>query len=216
MWIFSEKTQFCSMTKSELIFLFQQSLPGAFAHDTFAPYRKAFENQAASVRKKAAVGVHIYPHEGNWQFILIERSAYDGKHSSQMAFPGGKPESSDLHLEHTARRESEEELGIPSHLGENIAALSLVWIPVSSFEVSPFVFLHDERPHITKDDREVAQFYEVKLMDILLDESISKTSIQVNEQVRMTDIPCFVLNEKIVWGATALILAEIKYMLQSS
>ena len=204
------------MTKSELIFRFQQSLPGDLAHDSFAPYRKAFENQAVSVRKKAAVGIHIYPHEGNWQFILIERSAYDGKHSSQMAFPGGKPEPSDQDLEHTARRESEEELGIPSHQGEKIAKLSLVWIPVSSFEVSPFVFLHDERPHITKDDREVAQFYEVKLMDILLDESISKTSIQVNEQVRMTDIPCFVLNEKIVWGATALILAEIKYMLQSS
>ena len=214
MQIFREKTQFCFMTKSELILLFQQSLPGAFAHDAFAPYRKAFENQATSIRKKAAVGVHIYRHEGNWHFILIERSAYNGKHSAQMAFPGGKPESSDLHLEHTARRESEEELGIPSHQGEKIAELSMVWIPVSSFEVSPFIFLHDERPPITKDDREVADFYEVKLMDILLDESISKTSIEVNEQVRMTDIPCFVLNEKIVWGATALILAEMKLMLQ--
>ena len=204
------------MTKSELIERLQGILPGASAHEAFAPYRKHFEHQAGTIRKKAAVGIHLYLHQEEWHFLLIERSSYDGKHSAQMAFPGGKPESTDLHLEHTARRESEEELGIPSHQGEKIAKLSLVWIPVSSFEVSPFVFLHDERPHITKDDREVAQFYEVKLMDILLDESISKTSIQVNEQIRMTDIPCFVLNEKIVWGATALILAEIKYMLQSS
>ena len=215
MCISSEKPQFCPMTKSELIFRFQQTLPGALAHEAFAPYRKAFENEAASVRKKAAVGVHIYPHEGNWQFILIERSIYNGKHSAQMALPGGKPETSDQHLEHTARRESEEELGIPSHLGENIAALSVVWIPVSSFEVSPFVFLHEDRPPISKDEREVAQFYEVKLLDLLRDDVISKTRIKVNEQVHMTDIPCFLLNEKIVWGATALILAEMKYMLQS-
>lgn len=204
------------MTKSELIFRFQQSLPGDLAHDSFAPYRKAFENQAVSVRKKAAVGIHIYPHEGNWQFILIERSAYDGKHSAQMAFPGGKPESSDLHLEHTARRESEEELAIPSHQGEKIAELSLVWIPVSSFEVSPFIFLHEERPSIEINQREVSNYYEVKLADLLDETSVSTTTIQLNDQVHMKDIPCFVLNKKVVWGATALILAEIKFLLQGT
>ena len=202
------------MTKSELIERLQGILPGASAHDTFAPYRKAFENQAASVRKKAAVGIHIYPHEGNWQFILIERSAYDGKHSSQMAFPGGKPEPSDQDLEHTARRESEEELGIPSHQGEKIAKLSLVWIPVSSFEVSPFVFLHDERPNIEINHREVAHYYEVKMHDLLDETSVSTTSIQVNNQVHLKEVPCFVLNEKIVWGATALILAELKMLIK--
>ncbi len=204
------------MTKSELIQRLQQTLPGATAHEAFAPYRKHFENQSEEIRKKAAVGIHVYLHEDNWHFILIERSSYNGKHSAQMAFPGGKPESSDFHLEHTARRESEEEMGIPSHQGEKIAELSLVWIPVSSFEVSPFIFLHDERPSIEMNQREVSNYYEVKLTDLLDETSVSTTTIKLNDQVHMKDIPCFVLNEKVVWGATALILAELKVLIQAN
>jgi 8-oxo-dGTP pyrophosphatase MutT (NUDIX family) len=201
------------MKKSELIQRLQQSLPGDLAHEAFAPYRNQFEHQAESIRKKAAVGVHLYKHRGDWHFFLIERSTYDGKHSAQMAFPGGKPESTDLHLEHTARRESKEELAIPATSGEKIAELSMVWIPVSSFEVTPFVFLHDQRPPISINEHEVAQYYEINLKELLSDHSVSKTTIKVSEHVQMKDIPCFVLNEKVVWGATALILAELKMLI---
>ena len=203
------------MKKADFFSRFQQALPGESAHDAFAPYRKNFESQAEAIRKKAAVGIHFYQENDDWYFLLIERSTYDGKHSAQMAFPGGKPEESDPHLEFTARRESEEELGIPSNQGEKIAELSMVWIPVSSFEVTPFVFLHAERPRIEINQREVAQYFEVKVDDLLDEASVSKTTIHVNEQVRMKDIPCFILNEKIVWGATALILAELKMLLQT-
>ncbi|MEY3585989.1 MAG: hypothetical protein RLZZ243_1053 [Bacteroidota bacterium] len=203
------------MTKGELIQRLQQTLPGELAHESFAPYRKQFEQQAESIRKKAAVGIHLYPHEGEWHFFLIERSTYDGKHSAQMAFPGGKPDATDLHLEHTARRESEEELAIPSNSGDKITELSVVWIPVSSFEVSPFVFVHDQRPPISINEYEVAQCYEINLKDLLSDDSVSKTTIKVSEHVQMTDIPCFILNEKVVWGATALILAELKMIFVS-
>jgi 8-oxo-dGTP pyrophosphatase MutT (NUDIX family) len=200
------------MTKSELINRLKNSLPGIRAHEEFAPYRKQFENQSESIRKKAAVGIHFYPHNDEWYFLLIERSTYDGKHSAQMAFPGGKPESIDVHLEHTARRESEEELGIPFSSGEKIRELSMVWIPVSSFEVSPFVFIHELRPRIIKNEREVAQYHEINLNDLLSKDAVSKRTIQVAKEVYMKDIPCFILNEKIVWGATALILAELKML----
>ena len=198
------------MKKADFFSRFQQALPGESAHDAFAPYRKNFESQAEAIRKKAAVGIHFYQENDDWYFLLIERSTYDGKHSAQMAFPGGKPEESDPHLEFTARRESAEEIGIPIDQGEKLMELSMVWIPVSSFEVTPFVFLHNERPSIQLNAREVAHYYEVKLKDLLDEQSVSKTNIRVNEQVFMKDIPCFVLNEKIVWGATALILAELK------
>jgi hypothetical protein len=54
------------------------------------------------------------------------------------------------------------------------------------------------------------------LADLLDETSVSTTSIKLNDQVHMKDIPCFVLNEKVVWGATALILAEIKFLLQGA
>ena len=87
---------------------------------------------------------------------------------------------------------------------------------VSSFEVSPFIFLHDERPSIEINQREVSNYYEVKLTDLLDETSVSTTSIQVNNQVHLKEVPCFVLNEKIVWGATALILAELKVLIQAN
>ncbi|MFM6933973.1 MAG: NUDIX hydrolase [Flavobacteriales bacterium] len=204
------------MTTKEFIDRFKGDLPGSKAHEAFAPYRTHFEQNATGPRKKAAVGIHFYLKNEDWHFILIERSSYDGKHSAQMAFPGGKPESSDLHLEHTARRESEEEIGIPMNNGIKLAELSMVWIPVSSFEVTPFVFLHHEQPEIHINKREVADYFEVNLADLLSEENISTTSISVNEQTRMKHVPCFVLNEKIVWGATALMLAELKILLASN
>lgn len=203
------------MTKFEFISRFKNDLPGASAHEAFAPYRKHFENQANVTRKPAAVAIHFYIHLESWYFIIIERSSYDGKHSAQMAFPGGKPETNDPHLEFTARRESEEEIGIPTIQGELISELSMVWIPVSSFEVTPFVILHDERPTIQLNEREVANCFEVHLDELLDDSSVSKTTIQVNKEVQLEDIPCFLLNGKIVWGATALILAELKTLLKN-
>ena len=201
-------------SKEEIFTLLQKVKPGSNAQKVFYPERE-FGNYTNEELRKAAVGIHLYLHQEEWHFLLIERSSYDGKHSAQMAFPGGKPESTDLHLEHTARRESEEELAIPSVNGERITELSMVWIPVSSFEVSPFVFLHDERPSIEINHREVAHYYEVKMHDLLDETSVSTTSVQVNDQVHLKEVPCFVLNEKIVWGATALILAELKMLIKN-
>ncbi len=202
------------MEKETFYKRFQQELPGVSAHEAFAPYRKNFEHLAENQRKKAAVGIHFYPEANELFFILIERSTYDGKHSGQMAFPGGKPEESDLHLECTARRESEEELSIPTHSGDLVGQLTNVWIPVSSFEVTPFVFFHDRKPEIEINTYEVANYFSVRLAELLSNESMSSTTIQVNEQLNMKDIPCFILQGKIVWGATALMLNELRIVLK--
>lgn len=204
------------MEKENFYACFQRELPGVSAHEAFAPYRKNFEHLAENERKQAAVGIHFYLEANELFFILIERSTYNGKHSAQMAFPGGKPEDSDPHLEFTARRESEEELSIPKHSGDLVGKLSTVWIPVSSFEVTPFVFFHERKPEIEMNSYEVANYFNVRLSDLLAKESESRTTIQVNEQWSMKDIPCFLLNGKIVWGATALMLNELKILLQDS
>ena len=73
-----------------------QALPGAAAHEPYARYRKQFKN-ASTIKRSAAVAIHFYFSNDQWYFILIERSTYNGQHSGQMAFPGGKPEPSDPH-----------------------------------------------------------------------------------------------------------------------
>jgi 8-oxo-dGTP pyrophosphatase MutT (NUDIX family) len=203
------------MNRDWLLRCFEKELPGEAAHAPYMRYRQQFEQiYAEQQRRPAAVAIHFYQKDANWHFILIERSTYNGQHSGQMAFPGGKPEPNDPHLEHTARRESFEEIGIPLHHGQHIKTLSNVWIPVSGFEVSPFVFLHEGVPYLQPDPREVQQIEVVALKDLLDTSSLVNRDIRIPGGQVLEAHPCFMLNNKIVWGATALILNELKLLLK--
>ena len=202
------------MKRDWLLRCFEKELPGEAAHAPYKRYRQQFEtSNAEQPRRPAAVAIHLYPQNSAWHFILIERSTYNGQHSGQMAFPGGKPDPTDPHLEYTARRESLEEIGIPTDQGQHIGTLSNVWIPVSGFEVSPFVFLHDEAPLLQPDPREVKNIEEVALQDLLNDSSLTLKDIEIPGGKVLEAHPCFLLNQKIVWGATALMLNEVRMLL---
>jgi 8-oxo-dGTP pyrophosphatase MutT (NUDIX family) len=205
------------MQKQWLIERFTQDLPGELAHAPYKRYRQQFEKEhATQERRAAAVALHFYLKNEAWHFILIERSTYNGQHSGQMAFPGGKPEATDPHLEFTARRESFEEIGIPISSGQHLQTLSKVWIPVSGFEVSPFVFLHEEAPLLQPNPREVQEIISVALSDLLKEETCIHKDINIPGGAILKDHPCFFLNDKIVWGATALMLNEVRMMLSDS
>ena len=195
---------------------FEKELPGEAAHAPYKRYRQQFETcNAKQIRRPAAVAIHLYPQNSAWHFILIERSTYNGQHSGQMAFPGGKPDPTDPHLEFTARRESLEEIGIPIDQGQHLKTLSKVWIPVSGFEVSPFVFLHEQAPLLQPDPREVQEIISVSVSDLLADSSLTSKDIEIPGGQILEAHPCFLLNNKIVWGATALMLNEVRMLLMS-
>lgn len=202
------------MKKEWLVACFEKELPGDAAHAPYKRYRQQFEtSNAEQLRRPAAVAIHLYPQNSAWHFILIERSTYNGQHSGQIAFPGGKPDPTDPHLEFTARRESLEEIGIPINQGQHIGTLSNVWIPVSGFEVSPYVFLHDEALLLQPDPREVKQIEVVALQDLLANSSLISKDIEIPGGQILEAHPCFLLNQKIVWGATALMLNEVRMLL---
>lgn len=204
------------MERDWLLRCFEKELPGEAAHAPYKRYRQQFEtSNAEQPRRPAAVAIHLYPQNSAWHFILIERSTYNGQHSGQMAFPGGKPDPTDPHLEFTARRESLEEIGIPTDQGQHLKTLSKVWIPVSGFEVSPFVFLHEQAPLLQPDPREVQQIEVVALQDLLTDSSLISKDIEIPGGQVLEAHPCFLLNNKIVWGATALMLNEVRMLLMS-
>ena len=203
------------MNRDRLLRCFEKELPGVAAHAPYMRYRQEFEQiYAEQQRRPAAVAIHFYQKDANWQFILIERSTYNGQHSGQMAFPGGKPDPTDPHLEFTARRESFEEIGIPLHHGQHIKTLSNVWIPVSGFEVSPFIFLHEVAPLLQPNPREVQQIFSIAISELLKEECCIQKDIHIPGGAILKDHPCFELQDKIVWGATALILNELKILLK--
>jgi len=204
------------MERDWLLRCFEKELPGEAAHAPYKRYRQHFEtSNVEQPRRPAAVAVHLYPQNSAWHFILIERSTYNGQHSGQMAFPGGKPEPTDPHLEFTARRESLEEIGIPTDQGQHLKTLSKVWIPVSGFEVSPFVFLHEQAPLLQPDPHEVQDIISVSVSDLLADSSLTSKDIEIPGGQILEAHPCFLLNNKIVWGATALMLNEVRMLLMS-
>jgi 8-oxo-dGTP pyrophosphatase MutT (NUDIX family) len=204
------------MKRDWLLSCFEKELPGEAAHAPYKRYRQQFEAiNAKQIRRPAAVAIHLYPQNSAWHFILIERSTYNGQHSGQMAFPGGKPDPTDPHLEFTARRESLEEIGIPIDQGQHLKTLSKVWIPVSGFEVSPYVFLHEQAPLLQPDPREVQEIISVPVSDLIADSSLTSKDIEIPGGQVLEAHPCFLLNNKIVWGATALMLNEVRMLLMA-
>ena len=58
----------------------------------------------------AAVSILFEKDNSDFPIYMIKR-ADEGKHALEWAFPGGKMERSDLNLNHTATRETNEEIG---------------------------------------------------------------------------------------------------------
>ncbi len=168
-------------------------------------------NEAHKVQK-AAVGIHSYiTDNGELAILLIKRSEYEGKHSGQIAFPGGKNDIHDTDLEYTARRECYEELGIPMDQGELVRTLTPVYIPVSNFQMFPFVFFHSIRPVLHKNEREVNEIMELSIEELAYGLPISHKTVALEKNsLYSRNVPGFEFNGHWIWGATALVLNQIK------
>lgn len=165
--------------------------------------------------RKAAVLFLLYPnHEQQLSFCLIQRPAYDGKHSSQISFPGGKHEEEDADLWATALRETEEEVGVKPSQIARLTDLSPTYIPPSNFWVNPFMGITHSKPIFSPDKDEVDHIIEVPLA-ALLDQSNLQTRKVTTSYMQQVEVPMFIFNSYEVWGATAMILSEAKELILS-
>ena len=149
------------------------------------------------------------------KLVLILRKTYHGVHSAQIGFPGGKLEPGDRDLEMAAVRETYEEIGVPSHQIEVLREMTQVYIPPSNFYVKPFIGMAHETPSFSKQDDEVEEIVEVFYSDFVDDKNVAINEVEASYSVRI-DVPSFVLNGHIVWGATAMMLSEIKDLLKEA
>ena len=175
------------------------------------PYSK--ELLESNNSKKAAVLALFYPNEfGKTSFLLTLRANYNGTHSSQISFPGGKFDEKDTTLINTALRETFEEVGVKIGNHAVFKQMTNVYIPPSNFLVTPFLACLNNKPTFVK-NHEVAALIEVSLSDFLNKSSISSTTLSTSYAKNMV-VPCFKLNDYIVWGATAMMLSEIRELLE--
>jgi len=172
------------------------------------------QNEAIKVAKKAGVIALFYPDENlQTKFLLILRKTYEGIHSAQVGFPGGKLEIHDHSLKEAAIRETFEEVGVPKNDIIVIHELSGVYIPPSNFYVHPFIALTEKRPFFILQEDEVEAIIEVDLQHFLDENVIMTNRVKASYNIDV-EVPTFLLNGHIVWGATAMILSEIKDLLK--
>lgn len=149
----------------------------------------------------------LYPKDGVWHIPLIVRPEYDGAHSGQVAFPGGKMEDFDADITAAALRETHEEIGIAPASVAPLGLLTPLFVPVSNFMVHPVLAIAAQTPGFRLDAREVAQLIELPL-DVLLDESRRGEKEILVRGVRV-HAPFFGLPGHTIWGATAMMLSEL-------
>ena len=193
-------------------------LPAETSHFKMVPpfRQKLLKQQQEAIKRAKHAGVLalFYP-DNNQQtkFVLILRKTYKGVHSAQVAFPGGKLETQDHSLQEAALRETFEEVGVPAHTIQVVRKVSQVYIPPSNFYVQPFVGITKSTPRFIKQDDEVEAIIEVNLLDFLDDESLVVKKVATSYSVEV-EVPAFKLNDHVVWGATAMMLSEIKDLLK--
>ncbi len=165
--------------------------------------------------KLSAVLCLLFPVDGELHVLLMKRKEDRTAHSGQVSFPGGRYDETDADLMATALREAKEEVGINEQEVEILGSLTSLYIPVSNFNVFPYVGFASERPEYNLSHNEVAYTLEVPVNELLhpgrktVTDVVSPAVPDVIRQVRAYQL----VDGTIIWGATAMMLSELEAVL---
>ena len=160
--------------------------------------------------KKAAVLIPLVKRSNGLNIILTERALHLRHHPGQISFPGGKYEQSDNSLQHTALRETEEEIGI---LQEQVTVFgTLPKLPtVSGFVVSPYLGFVQSNHSLKIDKQEVRTVFELPLEFLLNKSNFYLQHLTANKKRHYTY--CIPYQNRMIWGATAQMLKNLQRQL---
>lgn len=191
------------------------NLPGFEAQDRMSPSIRTHLMGTCcpnSLTQLSAVLILLFPTCNGISTLLIKRPTYDGIHSGQVCLPGGKVEPEDESIIATALREAHEEVGINPTDITVIGQLTPLFIPVSNSMVTPVVGISQTAPTLQINPREVDYAFQVELEN-LADPNRIKTK-NFTTIGRSVTAPYFDVSNETVWGATAMIIAELIAILE--
>ncbi|MEM7552145.1 MAG: CoA pyrophosphatase [Bacteroidota bacterium] len=190
-------------------------LPGAEAHFEIAPYRNSndYSDDDLSSAKKSGVLVLLYAKDDLISIPLIKRVEYPGVHSGQISFPGGKMEDEDKTIVSTALREAREEINVAEDTVTVVGELSQVFIPPSKSLVTPILAYTKEEQNFEPELKEVDRILSLNLDNIVSDSSLIKSDVRLTNGLSI-NVPGFRVENEIIWGATAMMLNELRYLLK--
>ena len=150
--------------------------------------------------------------DGELQIPLTVRNAALRAHAGEVSLPGGAAEEQDASREATALRETHEEIGVDPAAVTVLGALDDIWIPVSNFELRPFVGAAEARPLLEPQTDEVALIVELPVRDLLREGAIGDEI--VHGPGWTLRVGGYRAGGQLVWGATARALAMLATVLQ--
>lgn len=193
----------------------QEPLPGLTAQLLMVGRVRSMPPVVPANARQSAVLCLLYQHDQVPHVLLIEREEDKSAHSKQIAFPGGRFEEEDGHLLKTAQREAHEEVGLQPNQYDILGSLTPLYIPVSNFNVAPFVAFSHQRPQLVPNSEEVARLIEVPLTHLFAKERKVRADVitpALNEPLRQ--VHAYALDEQtLIWGATAMILSELEQLI---
>lgn len=192
----------------------QEPLPGTAAQNKMSS-RVKVEGVSMEIpddAKESGVLALLFPKQEELNLLLIKRTEDGRAHGGQISFPGGRREKEDNNLQTTALRETFEEVGVASADIDVLGALSSLYIPVSTSNVFPFVGFTPERPDYTLSHAEVQYTLEIPVRELFNPgiKSVKKISPRGFPGITI-QAPAYEWDaEHIIWGATAMMIAELE------
>jgi 8-oxo-dGTP pyrophosphatase MutT (NUDIX family) len=167
--------------------------------------------------KISSVLVLMYPNmKDEPTMVLMKRAKYEGLHSGEISFPGGKKDEGDDSLKDTAIREANEELGLHRQNIRVLRELSYLYIPPSNFLVYPFIAYADEEPNYWLNKKEVSKIIEFNPLTLVDDKLKGVMEITNHSSGLNVTAPYYDIKGHKVWGATAIILSEIEELIRKA
>lgn len=164
----------------------------------------------SATARSAAVLVLVFPDaRGEARLVLTERLSYDGHHSGEVSFPGGKAEPGDADAAATALREAAEEVGLDAAAAavRVLGALDEVFIPVSDFRITPIVAVAERTPALTANPAEVGRILTPTAASFLPDATVEVVERTI--QGWPLRYGGYRVDGLHVWGATGRILGQL-------
>lgn len=193
----------------------KSALPGPTAHEVMrakfnGKLKPRFEH--TDPPRVGGVLILLFEQHNTICFPLIKRPVYAGVHSGQISLPGGKAEPGENLLD-TALREGEEEIGISRKEVNVLGRLSNFHVLPSNFLITPVVGIVHSTPVFVPDSYEVARILHGRIDELLKPDAIKEKEIMVESGLALT-APHFEIDGEVVWGATAMILSELRHIIQ--